>query len=84
MNTENRPYLALVAIFVIGIVIGFLAKSSLKPKITSSPDDRKTTAVQQTYDFKSAKDRMDKEMQQLQEQQGQEVQPGEVVPVPGQ
>jgi len=73
MNTENRPYLALVAIFIIGAVAGFLLKSALKSKITNSPDDRKVTTVQQAYDFKAAKDRIDKEMQQLQEQQGQGV-----------
>jgi len=87
MNTENRPYLALAAIFIIGAVVGFLVKSALKSKITSSPDDRRITAVQQIYDFKAAKERMDKEMQQMQEQQmqgGQEVQPGETVPVPNQ
>lgn len=81
MNTENRPYLALVAIFVVGVIAGFLVKSALKSKVTSSPDDRKITAVHQSFDFKGAQDRI--EQQQNQELQNQ--QEGQGVPaVPGQ
>lgn len=78
MNTENRPYLALVAIFIVGIIAGFLVKSSLKSKITSSPDDRRITAVEQAFDFKAAQDRLEKENQELQQQNG-----GEVPVLPG-
>lgn len=78
MNTENRPYLALIAILVVGIIAGFLVKSAIKSKVTSSPDDRKISAFHQTFDFKAAQERLDKESQAMQEQQEQEVQlPGE-------
>jgi len=79
MNTENRPYLALVAILIVGAIVGFLVKSSLKSKITSSPDDRRITAVTQTFDFKAAQDRLEKQSQELQ-QQGDN---GEVPTLPG-
>ena len=73
MNTENRPYLALVAILIVGIIAGFLVKTSLKSKITSSPDDRRITAVKQMFDFKGAQDRLEKESQDSQQQNGEEI-----------
>ena len=79
MNTENRPYLALVTILIVSAIVGFLVKSSLKSKITSSPDDRKITAVAQTFNFKAAQDRLEKQSQELQQQGGA----GEVPTLPG-
>jgi len=82
MNNENRPYLALIAIFIVGALVGFMLKTKLKPGVTNGPDDKKITTVKYDYDFKAAKERMDKQLEELQAGQGQEVQPGEVVPVP--
>jgi len=89
MNTEKRPYLALAAIFIVGAVAGFLLKSSLKSKVSSSPDDRKITTVKQVYDFKAATERLDKEMQELQNQQMEgspngTAAPSEQAPIEGQ
>jgi len=73
MNKENRPYLALIAIFLVGAIAGFLVKAAIKAKVTSSPDDRKITAVKQVFDFKAAQDNVDKQEQALQEQPDQGV-----------
>lgn len=72
MNTENRPYLALVAILIVGAIAGFLVKSTLKSKVTSSPDDRKIKAITQSFDFKGAQDRIEQEQQQQLQQQQQQ------------
>jgi|GEM_PF-1617012 len=96
MNNENRPYLALIAILLVGAIAGFLVKAALKAKVTSSPDDRRITAVKQMFDFKAAQDNADKQEQALQEEQqvqgapsgapGEEAVPSDqdVAPVPGQ
>lgn len=80
MNLENRPYLALAAILIVGAIAGFLVKSALKAKVTSSPDDRKITAIHQTYDFKAAQDRAEQQAEQASQDQ---IQPGDVQPGTG-
>jgi hypothetical protein len=91
MNTKNRPYFGLVAIFLVGAIAGFLVKAAIKAKVTSSPDDRKITAVKQTFDFKAAQDNVDKQDQASQAQQDQGVPSDQAAPgdqgapvVPGQ
>jgi len=81
-KTTNRSTLALVVIFIVGALIGFGIKASIKSKITSSPDDRKITSVKQNFDFKAAQQRIDKEMQDLQSQQEQQPSGGDTVPAP--
>jgi len=77
MNNENRPYLALIAILLVGAIAGFLVKAAIKAKVTSSPDDRKITAVKQTFDFKAAQDNVDKQEQAMQQQYQEQAAPGE-------
>lgn len=73
MEEENKkvqgPLMTLVIVLVVGIVAGYFVKSAVKSRFTSSPDDRKITAMKQNFDFKAAQQRVDKEMEELQSQQ---------------
>lgn len=66
----QNPLLVLAIVFAVGIVAGYLIKSSVKARVTSSPDDRKITAIKQTFDFKAAQEKVDKEIEEQQNQQG--------------
>lgn len=70
-DTKNgkNPLLTLAVVFIVGAIAGFFIKSAVKSYVTSSPDDRKVTVVKQTYDFKAAQEKLDKEMEQLQQEQ---------------
>ena len=59
-----------VILFIVAIIAGYWLKASLKPQITSGPEDRSITAVGQSYDFKKAKQLL--EEQSLEETQNQE------------
>ncbi|MFH1182674.1 MAG: hypothetical protein V1690_00225 [Candidatus Moraniibacteriota bacterium] len=68
-KTGKNPLLTLAVVFIVGVIAGFFIKSAVKTHVTSSPDDRKVTVIKQTYDFKAAQEKLDKEMEQLQSQQ---------------
>ncbi len=75
--------LSLVALVVVGVVLGFSLKKALKPKITSSPEDRKIVAVKQEFDFNEIQKKLDEEMEKAQaEQAPTEGQPIEAMPAP--
>jgi len=65
----------LVVIFVIGLIAGRWVKIAMKDKITSGPDDRKVVAIEQSYDFDAAKQRIEEEMQK-QASEMQQLDPG--------
>jgi len=75
MEEDNKiaknPLITLAIVFIVGAVAGFFIKSALKTYITSSPDDRKITVAKQTFDFKAAQAKLDKEMEELQQKQEQ-------------
>jgi len=71
---SNSSLLYLVIIFLIGAVAGFWFKSALKGKFTNSPDDRRVTAEKQTFDFKAIQEKLEKEVEEMQNSaQGPEV-----------
>lgn len=84
MEKENKNVYYLIAIFVIGAFAGYWIKASLKDKITSGPDDRKVVAVKQSYDFDAAKQKLEKQMQEMQNAQAQDAANAPEVPAPGQ
>lgn len=61
--------ISLAVLFIFGLIVGFSFKKALKPKLTSSPDDREVSAVKQNYDFKGAQEKIEREIQEMQEQQ---------------
>lgn len=61
--------LSLVALVVVGVVLGFSLKTALKPKITSSPEDRKIIAIKQDFDFEEMQKKLDAEMEKAQAEQ---------------
>ncbi len=74
--------LSLVALVVIGVIIGFSLKKALKPKVTSSPEDRKIVAIKQDFDFKEIQKKLDEEMEKAQAEQAPTEVPEGGVPAP--
>ncbi len=70
--------LSLIALIVVGVVLGFALKKTLKPKITSSPEDRKIFAVKQDFDFDAIQKKLDDEMAEAEANQA----PVEGAPMP--
>jgi hypothetical protein len=66
----------LAIILIIGIVAGYWLKTTMKPYVSASPEDRKVNAVRQTYDFETAKKKLEEETRQNQQiqPQGQDTQ----------
>jgi len=72
-NTEMIYHF--IIIFVISLVAGYWLKTSLKPVVTSGPEDKNVIAVKQSYDFETAKKRLEERLKEQQKNPAQQTSP---------
>jgi len=62
-NKENITS-HLIILLIVGVVAGYLLKTTFKSHLTSGPEDNKIKTVEQSYDFEAAKNKLEKQAEE--------------------